>query len=287
MSDKKIQLKGRVFLSFDIESVTGLHIGGSDTGIEIGGVDKAVIRNPLTNQPYIPGSSLKGKMRSLLEKYKGLEQNQRIGYGYIHSCGADPNKKGVEKDYQGCDVCQVFGVPGEREFGTPTRITVRDVHMDYGSARKLNETGRTVLPYTEVKTEVSIDRVTSAANPRQIERVPAGTIFGGCDEKEQPQPAEIVYSLYQGGGCDLVNDVARLKVVVEGLQLLEDDYLGGQGTRGSGKVRITNIRISLRNGKDYLSAPKLLGGPTFPTLAELTGRLESIQTEIRNTLAGA
>ncbi|MEM4302217.1 MAG: RAMP superfamily CRISPR-associated protein, partial [Candidatus Caldarchaeum sp.] len=65
---KQIQLKGRVFLTFNIEAVTGLHIGGSETGIEIGGVDKVVIRDPITNRPYIPGSSLKGKVRSLLEK---------------------------------------------------------------------------------------------------------------------------------------------------------------------------------------------------------------------------
>ena len=76
---KTIKLSGRVFLTFDIQAVTGLHIGGSDTGIEIGGVDKTVIRDPLSNRPYIPGSSLKGKVRSLLEKYRGLEQNQRIG----------------------------------------------------------------------------------------------------------------------------------------------------------------------------------------------------------------
>ena len=74
----KIQLKGRVILTFDIATITGLHIGGSDTGIEIGGVDKTVIRDALTNRPYIPGSSLRGKMRSLLEKYEGKEQNKQI-----------------------------------------------------------------------------------------------------------------------------------------------------------------------------------------------------------------
>jgi len=61
MSERKIELKGRVFITFDIQAVTGLHIGGSDTGIEIGGVDKTVIRDKLTNRPYIPGSSLKGR----------------------------------------------------------------------------------------------------------------------------------------------------------------------------------------------------------------------------------
>ena len=93
---KQIRLEGRVFITFDVEAVTGLHIGGSDTGIEIGGVDKTVIRDPITNRPYIPGSSLKGKVRSLLEKYKGLKQNQPIGQGYIHSCGAEYKGKELE-----------------------------------------------------------------------------------------------------------------------------------------------------------------------------------------------
>lgn len=262
----KIELSGRIFLTFDIQAVTGLHIGGSDTGIEIGGVDKTVIRDPLTNQPYIPGSSLKGKMRSLLEKYNGLEQNQRIGQGFIHSC-----QDGDE--YAECDVCQVFGVPGERDFATPTRIVVRDVHMQPASAAKLESTGRTDLPYTEVKTEVSIDRVTSAANPRQMERVPAGTIFGD---------AEIVYSLYNGDGCDVGADVARLRTIIEGLQLMEDDYLGGLGTRGSGKVRLQNIQAKMRGREDYLSEPVVLG--EYESLEKLLKALEELQAQVRTNL---
>ena len=110
MEYKQIKLKGRVFVTFEVKTITGLHIGGSDTGIEIGGVDKTVIRDALTNRPYIPGSSLKGKMRSLVEKYRGLPQNQRIGQGYIHSCGANGSKD--QEEYLHCDVCQVFGVAG-------------------------------------------------------------------------------------------------------------------------------------------------------------------------------
>lgn len=147
--------------------MTGLHIGGSETGIEIGGVDKTVIRDKLTNRPYIPGSSLRGKTRSLLEKYRGLRQNQRIGQGYIHSCDD-------ASAYPTCDVCQVFGVPGEHDSATPTRLVVRDTPLTPKSAAELEQIARTDLPFTEVKTEVSIDRVTSAATPRQMERVPAG-----------------------------------------------------------------------------------------------------------------
>ncbi len=275
---KQIQLKGRVFLTFDIEAVTGLHIGGSDAGIEIGGVDKTVIRDTLTNYPYIPGSSLKGKMRSLLEKYHGLVQNQRIGQGYIHSCGADEkDKEKAEQDYLGCDVCQVFGVPGERDFATPTRLVVRDVHLSAKSAEELEKSGRTDLPYTEVKTEVSIDRVTSAANPRQMERVPAGSVFSG---------AELVYSIYDGDGCTAANDIKQLQTVLEGMQLVEDDYLGGLGSRGSGKVRFKDIKIFVRPKENYLESARSDAQPlvTFATLGELLTRRAEVITQIRKAL---
>ncbi|MDT8898616.1 type III-A CRISPR-associated RAMP protein Csm3 [Thermanaerothrix sp. 4228-RoL] len=262
-NNQRIQLKGRVFITFNIKAVTGLHIGGTESGIEIGGVDKTVIRDPLTNRPYIPGSSLKGKMRSLLEKYKGLRQNQRIGQGYIHSCD-NP------EEYPNCEVCQVFGVPGERDFATPTRLVVRDVMMTDKSAQDLEVSGRTDLPYTEVKTEVSIDRVTSAANPRQMERVPAGTEFG---------PAELVYSLYDGDGCDVQKDIEHLRTLVEGLQLLEDDYLGGLGSRGSGKVKLENITVALRVGETYAEEKKLLD--KFENLGCLVEKLKELQDQIR------
>ena len=269
MNNNSIQLKGRVLIRFDVVAKTGLHIGGTESGIEIGGVDKTVIRDPLTNRPYIPGSSLRGKMRSLLEKYKGLKQNQRIGQGYIHSCGAD--KSDSLETYLACDVCTTFGVPGERDFATPTRLIVRDVFMDEQSAKQLEEAG-TDLPYTEVKTEVSIDRVTSAANPRQMERVPAGTRFSG---------AELVYSVYEGAGCEAKKDVERLKVIVEGLQLLLDDYLGGLGSRGSGKVQVENIRVEWR-GKDYSAEPQL--SREFATVAEFASGLKSLQETINSKL---
>jgi len=264
---KHIQLKGRVFLTFNLCAVTGLHIGGSDVGVEIGGVDKTIIRDPLTNRPYIPGSSLKGKVRSLLEKYEGLPQNQRINQGYIHTCDKS-------EEYATCAVCQVFGVPGERDFGTPTRLIVRDTQMSAESAAKLEQSGRTDLPYTEIKTEVAIDRVTSAANPRQMERVPAGTYFG---------PAEMVYSIYAGDGCDPQRDVSQLAKVVEGLVLLEDDYLGGLGSRGSGKVRLEKIQVMMRSQNGMLQAPESLG--TFASLREMVAALPNVQEQIRSRLA--
>lgn len=277
--NKQIELQGRVFLTFTIEAVSGLHIGGSDVGVEIGGVDKTVIRDPLSNRPYIPGSSLKGKVRSLLEKYEGLPQNQRIGQGAIHSCGAnqsrDVQKSQGRAEYEACAVCQVFGVPGEREFGiaTPTRLVVRDVQMGKKSAEDLEKLARLDLPYTEIKTEVSIDRVTSAANPRQMERVPAGVRF---------EPAEIVYSIYAGDGCDPARDVANLAELIKGLVLLEDDYLGGLGSRGSGKVRLSGLQVRLRGKDDMLSKARPLG--EYDSLSQLVAELPELQGRIRQHL---
>lgn len=271
MADQKsIKLEGRVFITFDIVALTGLHIGGTETGIEIGGVDKTVIRNPLTNQPYIPGSSLRGKTRSLLEKYKGLKQNQRIGQGYIHSCDN-------AEVYPNCPVCQIFGVPGERTFATPARLIVRDATLTPQSIKSLEESVHTDLPYSEVKTEVSIDRVTSAANPRQMERVPAGAVFG---------PTELVYSVYSGDDCDPVRDLANLKVLVEGLKLMEDDYLGGLGSRGSGKVKLSGIHVSVRTNGDYLAEPAKVGPGEAPyaDLQALIVDLETLTGRIRTAL---
>lgn len=271
--EKAIKLLARVFITFNIEALTGLHIGGSDTQIEIGGVDKTVIRDPISNRPYIPGSSLRGKMRSLLEKYHGKRHNQQIGQGFIHTCSS-------KEDFLNCEICQVFGVPGEKEFATPTRLVVRDIHLSNASASKLNESGRTDLPYTEVKTEVSIDRVTSAANPRQMERVPAGVVFGSSAEGEQP--GEMVFNIYQGDRCDPKADIEHLTTVLEGMALLQDDYLGGLGSRGSGKVCFTDLAVHLRLQGEYLKPKELIAQKH--NLEELISGINEIQAKLRSEL---
>jgi len=248
---KSANLYGRVFIECQIETQTGLHIGGAESSLSIGGVDNVVIRDPLSNRPYIPGSSLKGKMRSQMEKFHGLSQNQRIGQVFIHTC----NNAG---DYADCVVCHVYGVPGQMDFSTSTRMVVRDVQLTEESVKALNS-AKTDLPFSEVKWEAAIDRVTSAATPRQMERVPAGAVFG---------PAELVYSIYEAA------DVARFANVVEGMQLLEDDYLGGSGSRGSGKIAFRDIHLtakardSYRQGKAYER--------TFDTLDELAAALPKV-----------
>ncbi|RMD63526.1 type III-A CRISPR-associated RAMP protein Csm3, partial [Candidatus Parcubacteria bacterium] len=207
-----MKLYGRIFIQAGIRAKTGLHIGGSGADLEIGGLDKEVIRDPLTKRPYIPGSSLRGKMRSQMEKLLGLPQNRCIGNATIHTCQKEEE---FRKD-GGCQVCIVFGVPAELEFSSPTRLVVRDALLADKSAQELQD-AQTDLLYTELKTEVAIDRVTSVANPRTIERVPAGVLFG---------PVELVFSVYEPADLD------RIKVVLDALQLVEDDYLGGNGSRG-------------------------------------------------------
>lgn len=251
MSD--VNLYGRIFIEAEIKAVTGLHIGGAGAGLEIGGLDKEVIRNPITKRPYIPGSSLRGKMRSQTEKVKGMRQNNRIGQVTIHTC-----KKDEYKANGGCPVCHVFGVPADIDYSGPTRLVVRDAELSNDSAKRM-ENAKTDLLYAELKTEVAIDRVTSAASPRTIERVPAEAVFG---------PVEMVFSIYEPA------DYERLKVVVDALQLVEDDYLGGAGSRGSGKVKFQNIRVYGRQRQDYGTVLEFKNFDSIQALSAAFGELK-------------
>jgi CRISPR-associated protein Csm3 len=225
-----VDLYGRIFVRGKIKAVTGLHIGGSPAALAIGTVDNPVIRDSLTGRPYIPGSSVRGKMRSLWEKMTGVPQNWPIGRDVrVHLCDS-------KAAYESCPVCQIYGVMGQSEASFPTRLVVRDAFLSSDSEEELRMLAKTDQPYTEIKWEAAIDRVTSAAVPRQMERVPAGTIFDGF---------EMVFSVYHEG------DLQRFLTVFEALQLLEDDYLGGQGSRGSGKILFQDLAVSCRARNSY------------------------------------
>ena len=238
---KYVNLLGKLFLEGLIETKTGLHIGGATTGIEIGGVDTIVIRDPISNLPYIPGSSLKGKMRSLLEKLQGKKQNKSVRGISIHEC------KSAE-EYENCDVCKIFGIAPTQErktpeeeapkepFGKPTRIMVRDAMLTEKSKDDL-ERIETDLPFTEVKWEAIIDRATSKAMPRQIERVPAGVKF----------KFSVGYNVFEE------EDKSIFRSVLQALELLEQDYLGGQGTRGYGQIEFSNLKLYWNSKRDYES----------------------------------
>lgn len=237
-----IQLQGKIFLRGTIHARTGLHIGGNSGELDIGGIDNPVIRNAFNRQPYIPGSSLRGKMRGLLDRHFNNALEKRVGRDVrVHEC-QDPT------DYKTCPVCQVFGVAPQRQMRgktMPTRLIVRDTFLTRESIDALDKVD-TDTDFTEIKTEVAIDRITSAATPRQQERVPAGTIFG---------PFQIVHSLYTLDEDDRDNQLQAelqfFQTVLTGMELLEDDYLGGSGSRGSGQIAFKDLTMTFKSRQCY------------------------------------
>lgn len=214
---KKIEFKGKLTL------MTGLHIGGTNSSMQIGGIDKSVIRNPLTNRPYIPGSSLKGKLRSLLQVSLGqVKSMEKPMGGNVYNISTDD---GIDAD--------LFGNATGDKRQKPSRIIVRDCELINHEELLI----KTEIPYTEGKTEVVIDRITSAASPRQIERVPAGAIFA----------LTLVLNVWEQDG----NEAVLLDNLFKSLELLKDDYLGGSGSRGYGQVSIEIESIQEKSTDGY------------------------------------
>ncbi len=196
-------LKKKIQFKYILTLKTGLHIGATNCALSIGGVDNAVIRNPIDNKPYIPGSSLKGKMRSLLELKDG---------SYSSNQGPCNNKN--ERS------AQLFGMAAGSKGGRISRLIVRDAFLLSEEAEFKNLD----LQFTELKHENSINRITAEAKPRPIERVPAGAKF----------EVNMILNVYS---CD--NEEILKDTLSECIEILENDYLGGGGTRGNGQVEFT------------------------------------------------
>ncbi len=222
-----------------LELLSGLHIGGGNTEMHIGGTDNPVIKNPVTNQPYIPGSSLKGKMRSLLEWRAGvigLTNGKPLGF-------KDIGKLDGDQLTQGKALLKLFGGAPEgepdeallREIG-PTRLAFWDCNLDQAWVTEMD--ARSLL-LTEQKTENQIDRIAGVAeNPRNTERVPAGARF------------DFQLTLKVHGDEDLLEEL------LVGFKLLEHTGLGGSGSRGYGKLRFTGLSLQgedLQTRLDQLS----------------------------------
>lgn len=211
--NKQKPLMGKVFIKGTVLCKTGLHIGAARESLEIGGIDAPVQRDPVSRAPYIPGSSLKGKLRCLLERKENKEFNRSGGGGvWRHEC-TDPK----------CNVCRLFGATGAgKGENLPSRLAIRDCLLTKESEKVLGkiETG---LQYTELKFENSLDRITAASNPRQLERVPAGAEFN----------FEIIYNVETSNDGEVKEDLNNL---LDTMNLLQDDYLGGHGSRGYGKI---------------------------------------------------
>ncbi len=231
---QNLKLESKLFIKGKAHTITGLHIGGNSGGLQIGGADHVVIRESLDNKPFIPGSSLRGKMRSLLEQSRGPEdQNSQEG-GY--SSAGKAGTTGILGD--------LFGVGADLKKNddkkTPTRLIVRDAFLDELSVERLKAASNTDMPMTEVKTEVSIHRVSSKANPREIERVPAGVSFD----------VELIVTLFEGDG-DGDSHETFLNLIFEALSLIQADSLGGNGSRGYGKVLFKEFKIFVKTAESY------------------------------------
>ena len=201
---------------------TGLHIGGANDAINIGGADSIIIRDSVSDLPFIPGSSLKGKLRSLLE----LNDKKSIQ--------SVLEKKGKSSTDEDSIAVKIFGISSDKKNNLkyPTRLIFRDSFPTEESI-KLWEKQEEVVRGSELKWENTIDRITSRANPRSLERIPKGSSF----------IFEFIFSVYE-------EDENNLMGLFEAMRLLEDNYLGGSGSRGYGKVKFANISITKR-GQDY------------------------------------
>lgn len=199
-----------------IELVTGLAIKGASNELNIGGADSEVVKNPITGEPYIPGSSLKGKMRSQLEHLYGMkDKNDRPQDSKPCGCGK-----------RNCPVCMLFGAHlNTRAESAPTRIIVRDSDLTEESRQLVRNMPVERGGYLELKAENLIKRDSGTADaPRFMERVPAGLAF----------KLEILVQVFEG------DREQWLKSNVEkALQLVENSYLGGSGSRGYGQVRFS------------------------------------------------
>jgi CRISPR-associated protein Csm3 len=232
MTTAQLQLLRIQQLTGTLELLSGLRIGASEGEIRIGGVDNQVIRNAHDKgRPYIPGSSLKGRVRSLLEWRSGAVQPEPLGIRQMR-----PDAPLVRP------ILQLFGVGGGDQLSDeqaadlgPTRLSFWDCSL---SPEWVAEIDRQNLLYTEVKTENRIDRIRGVAeHPRQTERVPAGARF---DFRLSIR----VLNIDSGEGA------ALRKVALQGLRMLELDSLGGSGSRGYGKLRFRDLRLDGQSMQD-------------------------------------
>ncbi|EGQ79701.1 type III-A CRISPR-associated RAMP protein Csm3 [Fusobacterium animalis] len=203
-------IKGKLIINGTIKLITGLHIGTSGDFSAIGAVDTIVIRDSVTNKPIIPGSSLKGKMRYLLARTK-----------YNSSLELEDIKK------EDNSIKRLFG---SSDPVVTSRLQFQDILLSDKSIEELKD-AEFDLPYTEIKYENTIDRTTGIANPRQLERVPAGSEFD----------FKIVYNIEK---IEEINeDMENILLMID---VLEDDYLGGHGTRGYGRIKFKNFSLNIK-----------------------------------------
>ena len=211
----------------DIELVTGLHIGAGNEEMHIGGTDNPVVKNPVDRRPYIPGSSVKGKMRSLMEWQAGtVGDTGGNPVRFRDACRIPDEKKRIRAE----NILKLFGGAPEGQPDEafihrigPSRLAFWDCPLNEDWARRMDSDH---VPLTEIKMETAIDRIGGAAargSLRNTERVPAGARF------------DFRLTLRVHDGEDLFGEV------LHGLRLVELTGLGGSGSRGYGKVRFLDL----------------------------------------------
>lgn len=245
------QFLANIFLRGKIECLTGLHIGGSQTKFEIGGVDNPIIRDPVTRYPYIPGTSLKGKLRMLLEYHLGR----------VHEKGHPSEDK---------EITTLFGIGASaNKKSDPVRLIFRDAYPDKATKRLWKSLDSELL-YTEYKPENTIDRLTSHANPRYMERVVKGSRFD----------IEIICSIYQIG--DVKGDAGKnLEHLKEAMMLLEHSALGGSGSRGYGQIKFHMLDPVVFRKSDYVGT----SGKNTTSLSPIPQGGETLENDFKRLSA--
>ena len=241
-AETRLKLAGKLLLDGEMHCVTGLHIGAGKGALDIGGADNPVVKDAF-GRPYVPGSSLRGKLRSLLEQANGLVSPGELVYlsrrkgqeVRIHKSGEPGDEVGLLFGRNPGRMEKVDGGALEAS-ASPARLTVYDATLDLDSiTTQMRENLDDEL--TEVKGENAIDRINATANPRTLERVPAGAKFH----------VRLVLDIL----CD--EDRELVAKLTEALLLLEDDALGGGGSRGSGRVAFTGWKAAWR-GRGFYAA---------------------------------
>lgn len=198
----KIQISGEITVE------TGMHIGASDAFAAIGAIDSPVVRDAISQLPYIPGSTLKGKMRCLL--------------GKAYNSGPVNNR-----DDDDARIVRLFGASKDKNNSNHpvnSRLIFSDSIMS--NMEELENLG--LQNPTEAKEENTINPLTAVANPRQIERVVRGAKF----------PLDLIYNV-----TDEATILEDFETIAQGLKLLQYDYIGGHGSRGYGKIEIGGLKL--------------------------------------------
>lgn len=242
-AETRLGLIGKLLLDGEMICETGLHIGAGKGSLDLGGADNPVVKDAF-GRPYVPGSSLRGKLRSLLEQSAGLIAatdliylSRRRGQEVrIHQSDEPGDEIGLLFGRNPGRVERVSGEAMETMTATPARLTVYDAMLEIDS---ITESMRENLDdeLTEVKSENAIDRLTCQSSARTLERVPAGAKFR----------VRLVLDILCPEDRELVAKLA------EGLRLLEDDALGGGGSRGSGRVKFAAWKALWRSRSYYVA----------------------------------